>query len=139
AEPLGVPPAGDLAAELDVVLVLAALPHVAHGDGGDALPVLREPRDEVDVGLGPAAAAEERDADRVVAAGDLGVAGGGQGQGRGGPEELAAVERRGRLGHGSARGGRDVSPGRAGSTSSTRQRAGWFHHILRAGFGSTKS
>src|SRR5207249_277516 len=78
AKALRIAPPRDLAAELDVVVVFEAVPDIADGDRGDGLSVLGKSLDEVDVGLGAAAAAEEGDAEPVVCADHAPVPGRGQ-------------------------------------------------------------
>ena len=84
-----------LAVALDDVLVLVAVPDVADGDRGDALVLLLQLVDDVEVGLAAAADAEEGDADALVGAVDAAGAGRGQRQGRGpggsGLEEIATI------------------------------------------------
>jgi len=64
----------DLPAEVHLVLVFEAIPHVAHRYRHDKFSVCREASHEVDVSLGTTAAAEEADANTFIAAGDVGVA-----------------------------------------------------------------
>jgi len=81
-----------------LVLAFEPVPHVAHRDGRGALVLLGELVDDVEVGLAPAADADEPDADAAVGPVHPVVAGGGQRDrgtdGRGRFQEISAVRGR---------------------------------------------